>query len=40
MKRRSRKPDRWSRTTMTAHLELTALVLAGLLFLVLAERLL
>jgi hypothetical protein len=40
MKRRSRKPDRWSRTPMTTHLELTALTLAELLFLVLAERLL
>jgi hypothetical protein len=40
MKRRSRKPDRWSRSPLTAHLELTALMLAGLLLLVLAERLL
>jgi hypothetical protein len=32
------KSDRWSRTTITAHLELTALMLAGMLFLVLAER--
>jgi hypothetical protein len=38
MKLRPRKSDRWSRTTMTAHLELTAFALAGLIILVLAER--
>jgi hypothetical protein len=38
MKPRPPKSDRWSRTTITAHLELTAMMLAGMLFLVLAER--
>jgi hypothetical protein len=34
----TRKSGRWSRTTTTAHLELIALMLAGLVILVLAER--
>jgi hypothetical protein len=33
-----RQSGRWSRSTMTAYLELTALALAVLLSLVLAER--
>jgi hypothetical protein len=34
----TRKSDRWSRSPMTAYLELTAFALAGLVILVLAER--
>jgi hypothetical protein len=38
MRRRSREPDRWARSALTVHLELTALTLAGLFFLVLVGR--
>jgi hypothetical protein len=34
----TRKSDRWSRSPVTAYLELTAFALAGLVILVLAER--
>jgi hypothetical protein len=40
MKPRPRNCGRWSRTSMTAHLELTALMLAGLVILALAQRIL
>jgi hypothetical protein len=40
MKRRPRKSDRRSRSPLTIHLELTAATLAGLLILVLAQRIL
>jgi hypothetical protein len=38
MKLRARKSDRWIRSPLTIYLELIAMTLAGLLFLVLAER--
>jgi hypothetical protein len=38
MKLRPRKSDRWSRSPLTIYLELTALTLAGLVILVLAQR--
>jgi hypothetical protein len=38
MKLRPRESDRWSRSPLTAYLELTAFALAGLVILVLAER--
>jgi hypothetical protein len=38
MRPRANKSDRWSRSEMTAYLEVTAMTLAGLLILVLAER--
>jgi hypothetical protein len=39
MKPRLSKSDRWSRTSMTAHLELTVITLSGMLFLMLAALL-
>jgi hypothetical protein len=38
MTRSARKSDRWSRSPLTIHLELVALTLAGLVILVLAQR--
>ena len=40
MKPRPRKSDRWRRTAMTVHLELAVIMLAGLVVLVLAQRVL
>jgi hypothetical protein len=38
MKLRARKSDRWIRSPLTIYLELAALTFAGLVILVLAER--
>jgi hypothetical protein len=40
MKRLTRKSDRWGRSPLTIYLELAAMTLAGLVILVLADRVL